>query len=327
MKLFIKILLGFVGLIIILVIAGLIYLETAFPKVKKAPELTINATPDMIARGEYLAKHVAICMDCHSTRDWGYFAGPIMPGTLGKGGDLFDETIGLPGKLYAKNITPYNLKNWTDGEIYRVITTGVDKKGEPLFPFMPYLNYAGMDPEDVKAIIAYIRTLSPIMNDVPEHDLKFPMNLITRIIPHDVETPGKRPPECDTLAYGKYLTTIAACDACHTPLEKGKPIMSKMYAGGMEFNIPGLGIIRSANITPDINTGIGNWTEEQFIMRFKLYDKPEDSYSKYQKGTFNTIMPVYMYAGMKEEDLRAIYKYLRTVKPVNNQVITYTVEK
>ena len=80
-------------------------------------------------------------MDCHSTRDWMRFAGPVVKGTEGKGGDKFDESIGFPGTIYAKNITPAALGNWTDGELVRAITMGINKKEEALFPMMPYMNF------------------------------------------------------------------------------------------------------------------------------------------------------------------------------------------
>ena len=94
-----------------------------------------------------------------------------------------------------------------------------------------------------------------------------------------------------------------------------------MYlAGGREFNFPA-GIVHSLNITPDAETGIGNWTKDDFIARFKFYDN-EDAQNvavNFEKD-FNTPMPWLMYAGMTREDLGAIYEYLRTVKPVNHRV-------
>lgn len=121
--------------LLILVVAG--YVKFVLPRVDAAPDIKINATPDRIARGEYLANHVAICIDCHSTRNWNKFSGPIVNNTLGIGGEYFGEEVGMPGKMYSKNITPYNLKDWSDGEIFRTITAGVNRKGEALFPIMP----------------------------------------------------------------------------------------------------------------------------------------------------------------------------------------------
>lgn len=260
-------------------------------------------------------------MDCHSVRDWSKFSGPITPGTYGSGGDVFDEKMGFPGTFYAKNITPHNLENWTDGELYRVITTGVTKDGQPLFPVMPYPAYGKMDPDDVASIIAYIRTLEPIATETPDSKANFPMNFIMRTVPQPAE-PMERPSPRDTLAYGKYLTTIAACADCHTPQLQGAPVEGLYMAGGFEFEMPG-GTVRSANLTPHKRTGIGSWSKEQFVNRFKQHDVPADSLLDVAPNQFNTPMPWNMYAGMKHEDLEAIYLYLQSIEPVENLVTRF----
>ncbi len=315
-------------LIIAVVIVGLIgsavaYISLALPNVPAASALSIQAAPEVIERGEYLANHVAVCTDCHSTRDWTKFAGPVIPGTEGRGGEIFSEEYGFPGTFYARNITPYNLAKWTDGELYRLITTGVTREGEPIFPVMPYLSYAKMDPEDIKAIIAYIRTLQPITHDIPESKANFPMNFIMRMIPQEPATPGKRPSPSDKVAYGKYMATISACTDCHTPMEKGTPIEGMYMAGGFEFKLP-IGTVRSANLTSHPIHGIGNWTEEQFVQRFKLYLQPEMQNQPVARGEMNTVMPWLMYAGMKDDDLKAIFAYLKTLPPNDHKVEKFT---
>ena len=178
-----KVLVTVVVVIVLIILGGIGYLRFFFPKVGAAPELKIDATLEMVARGEYLANHVSVCLDCHSSRDWDFYAGPMVPGTEGKGGELFGKKDGFPGDFYAANITPYSLGDWTDGEIYRLITTGVKKDGNPVFPIMPYPEYAQMDPADVKSIIAYLRTLPAIKNNVPRSEAAFPMSLIMRTFP------------------------------------------------------------------------------------------------------------------------------------------------
>ena len=231
------------------------------------------------------------------------------------------ETASKP--IYAKNITPAAIGNWTDGELYRLITAGVNKNNEALFPLMPYLSYSIMDPDDVQSIICYIRTLKPVSNNVPESKLNFPLNYIVRTMPKD-PAPMKRPPESDRVNYGHYLARLAGCSDCHTPMAKGEPIPGKEFAGGNEFVISNYGTVRSANITPNKNTGIGNWTEDFFVERFKYYDNPEKKYIKINPGELQTYMPWTLFAGMKENDLRAIYSYLKTLKAVDNRVIKFT---
>lgn len=309
-------------LVVVLAVIGVFcYLKLYLPRAGKVEVFTVESTTETIERGKYLANHVTVCVDCHSQRDWSIYSGPIKPGTFGMGGEYFGRNLGLPGDFYARNITPHNLKDWTDGEIYHLITTGINKDGEAIFPVMPYQAYAQMDPEDVKAIIAYIRTLEPIKNEIPKRSIDFPMNLILNTIPKKAE-PKKRPSKSDHYAYGKYMTTIAGCIDCHTKAEKGKMVEGMEFAGGFEFAMPG-GTLRSSNITPH-KSGIENWTKKLFIDRFKSYADTSRLLRGLNEKDFNTIMPWTMYSGMTEEDLGAIYDYLRTLKPIDNSVVRYT---
>jgi len=321
----VKILLGLLLLAVVALAGGYSYMLLAFPKVSDAPDLTIEITPERLERGEYLAMNVAMCIDCHSERDYGKFAAPLIPGTFGMGGEVFDENMGLPGSFHASNITPAGLKDWTDGELYRAITAGVSRDGRVLFPIMPYPNFAKMATEDIYSIIAYIRTLDPIEHDVPKSKASFPMNLIMRTIPADA-SPATLPDPSDKLAWGAYLTNAASCGDCHTPMEKGEPLPGMEFAGGMTFAF-NRGTLRAVNITPDSETGIGAWTEDMFVQRFKAF--VDSSYVDYDvpQGEFNTIMPWKMYALMTEHDLRSIYTYLKSLKPVKNPIERFTPEQ
>lgn len=312
--------LGIIVLILaIVIIGGIGFIKFAKPDVGDAPDIKVEATPERVARGEYMANCVTLCMDCHSKRDWTIFTAPPTPGTAGSGGERFDPSMGFPGTFYSRNLTPYRLKDWTDGELYRAITTGVDRKGEPLFPVMPYHLYGQLDNEDVYSIIAYLRSLPEIKNEIPESKADFPFSLIMRMIPVK-GNPQKRPVETDSLAYGKYMATASGCIECHTKFEKGQFVEGTEYGGGRVFEMPG-GTLQTANISPDMETGIGSWTEDVFVRRFKMYS---DSTYVPQKvdptKDFITMMPWTMYSKMKESDLRAIYKYLRTVKSQSNKV-------
>jgi hypothetical protein len=101
------------------------------------------------------------------------------------------------------------------------------------------------------------------------------------------------------------------------------------FAGGFHFQLP-WGLVQSANITPDIETGIGTWKKAQFIGKFKNLDSEAANHiamkPPYSEAYFNTVMPWTMYAGMTEEDLGAIYTYLRTVPPVKHKVQKYSAE-
>ena len=315
---------GVILAIIILIVGSLItYVVLALPDVGDAPEVKIDPTAERIERGRYLANAVNVCMDCHSTRDWSKFSGPVVPGTAGKGGELFDHTMGFPGIYYSRNITPSGIGRYTDGELYRVITTGVTKEGKAMFPVMPYPYYGKMDDEDVYSLIAYLRTLAPIENQVTKSVSDFPMSIILNTIPSK-GTPIKRPEVADSIAYGAYMTNASGCIECHSPVAKGQIISELAFSGGREFSMPGGGVIRSANISQDVETGIGKWSKEQFIMRFKAYTDSTYVPPTVASGEFNTIMPWMMYGNMTEEDLGAIYTYLRTIPAQKNQVTKFT---
>ncbi len=312
-------------LLLIIVVAGsaLSYLKFGQPNVGPALQVHIKSDPQMIQRGRYLAMHVMACMDCHSTRDFTKFAGPMTEGTLGKGGDRFGPEIGFPGTFYAPNITPAALSNWTDGELFRTITTGVRKNGEPIFPVMPYHGYGQADSTDIIAVIAYLRTIPMIDNQVPASKADFPVNLIMRTLPSKAHL-SHRPDSNDRVAYGKYLVTIAACKDCHTQVDdKGNFLEGVQFGGGRKFPMPG-GEVASANITGDATTGLGNWTEQSFLDRFQLYRDPAKAHRSVSTTDFNSVMPWTMYAGMKDNDLKAIFAYLKTVKPVSNSVVKFT---
>ena len=308
------------GALLLFGLGTVTYLLAAFPKVGAAPALTVQSSPALLEHGRYLATHVSACIDCHSQRDWQRFSAPIVPLTEGKGGERFGAETGIPGTIFAKNITPAALASWSDGELIRAFTVGVSKDGSALFPLMPYPSYAAMCEGDVHAVVAYLRSLRPIENHVPASKLSFPMNLIVRTIPAPA-SPGPCPDPTNTVAQGAYLAKIAGCAECHTPKNHGKPLPGMAFAGGFAFEgMPnGGGTVRSSNITPDNGTGIGTWKREDFIQRFKAFASSAAAVAV-KPGAFNTVMPWTIYAGMTEADLGAIYQYLRTVPAVNNSV-------
>lgn len=321
MKKGLKILGIVLSVFVVIVLAGAIYFNIAFPKFDPPANIKVEGSPERIARGEYLANHVTVCMDCHSKRDLSKYSMPIMKNTFGSGGDIWDEKVGFPGKIVMRNITPAAIGNWTDGELIRAITCGVNKDDKALFPVMPYLNYNNLTQEDLYSIVSYIRLLKPIENKLPETELNFPLNFIVKTMPIRSHSPMRFDKNNPT-EFGRYLVTIAGCKDCHSKTDKGAPIKGMEFAGGEEFPFPS-GTVRSVNITPENETGIGQWTRETFIKRFKDFT---DSTKVYPVGIndFNTPMPWTMYAGMTEEDLSSIYDYLRTVKPVKNLVERFT---
>lgn len=295
--------------------AGAGYLCTAYPNVGEAPHTRIEASEEKRARGAYLAEHVTICVDCHSARDPGRFSGPVLPGTLGQGGERFGHELGLPGELVAPNITPFALSRWSDGEIVRAITSGVTPDGRALFPLMNYPAYASLCREDLDALVVYLRSLAPVAHRPAETKLDFPVSLIVRTLPRPAPAPVACPERRDSVDQGRYLVGVAGCSDCHTPRKGADPIAELAFSGGSEMPLATGGKVRVKNITPDVESGIGSWSREAFIARFAAYRRPESAHAIAQ-GDFNTPMPWTMYAGMSDEDLGAIYDYLRTIPKV-----------
>jgi mono/diheme cytochrome c family protein len=288
---------------------------------KKEPVAVVNkdSLNNAIARGEYLANHVAICIDCHSQRDVTKFSMPVVPGTEGGGGHAFGKAEGIPGEVTPPNITPATLADWTDDEIARAMTQGVNKKGDTLFPVMPYHHYARLTRDDVYSIIAYIRTLKPLDSTTAPRKLLIPPSMYGPLPANTLAT-NAMPPTSDRVKYGEYITNAAACSECHTPRGPQGPDFSRMFSGGFVFDL-GIFKVAVANITPDSATGIGSLSEDAFVDKFKSNSDPNKV--NVNPGRENSIMPWSMYGSMKESDLRAIYAYLRTVPPVKNKVTKY----
>jgi mono/diheme cytochrome c family protein len=310
-----------VGLLLLTAIAvgaTLTYFLIILPSAVPVPAITVERSPERIARGQYLATAVYGCVYCHSERDWTLFGAPPKPGTIGKGGERFDRSVGLSGELTAPNITPYHLGSWSDGEIYRAITSGLHKDGYALFPVMPWDAYIWLETADVYAIIAYLRTLAPIAADWPARKPSMLMRIIanSRVRPAEPWTVNR----ADPIARGEYIAVIGGCRFCHTPPSRkvrwNVENLEEAFAGGRV--IPAAGHpVKSANISPDLETGIGAWTVEQFVARFKAY---EGARIPAAELGYNTQHAWTEYAQLTAADLADVYAYLMAQRPIRNEL-------
>ena len=228
----------------------------------------------------------------------------------------------FPGVLCIRNITPdkeSGVGNWTDGEIIRSIREGVDPKGLGLFPIMPYFIYQSLADEDVEAVVAYMRNLPSVSALRPERTIDFPMSMLIEIFPEPLDGPVARPDASDSVAYGEYLATIARCGFCHSPRQsRGKDAVPGLeFSGGVPFQL-GDKITPSKNLTPDVS-GIGTWTRDAFIARFKQYGELRPV----ERIEDNTLMNWNAYSRMTEADLGAIYDFLSTRPAVKSTDDTY----
>ena len=297
------------------------FLFSVFPQQQSASVVRIEATPERLARGTYLAEHVVVCTECHSDRDWTVFSAPSVPpggagrtACLGSNKPMPGVAAEFPGTICFPNITAdpeTGVGAWSDGELLRAVREGVDRDGHALFPIMPYFIFRSLSDEDARSLVVWVRSLHPVRRQQAPKQVNFPVNLFIRLVPKPLMTPVPESDRSNPVRYGEYLATIGRCAFCHSPREGQnlQPIRGRLFAGGNEFRGP-FGIRRSANLTPD-PTGLGNRSLEEFITLFRRH-----AVTQAVTPADNTIMAWSAYAGMTEADLRAIYAYLRTVPAV-----------
>lgn len=286
------------------------------PRAAAPPQLEISATPEIVARGDYLFNNVLGCQVCHSERNYELFGAPAVPpfgagrACAGRGEHPpgLADAGGMPGTLCMRNITSdkrTGVGDWTDGEILRMMREGIHRTGRGMFPMMPYFIYRNLSDMDAQSVVAYLRTLPPVENELPETEIDFPLSLFVKLVPEPLDGPVKHPDENDPVAYGEYLAKVARCEFCHTPRDRRtrQPLAEKEYTGGVVFQGRD-GFLYSTNLTshPD---GLGKVSLAEFIALFKRPPVPVE-------GEVN-IMPWTYYGGMTDADLGAIYTFLQTV--------------
>jgi hypothetical protein len=282
------------------------------PRSRPLTNRMFERTPERWARGKYIVENVAACADCHSPHDWSKHDSPIPPGMEGAGGD-FSMMMGLPGHVVAPNLTPDSETGsgtWSDDALARAIREGIGHDGRTLFPLMPYEGYRHMPDEDLASVIVYLRSLPPVRNPLPKTEIIFPVKYLIRSVPAPLTDPVPPPDVSDQVKRGNFLVTIAGCRDCHTPMDKGEPIPNMELSGGQIFEGP-WGRVASPNLTPD-SSGIPYYDEILFVQALRT------GYVKARP--LNQIMPWRHYRGMTDDDLKAIFAYLRTVKPIHHVV-------
>jgi len=268
-----------------------------------------EANQARVERGRYLVDGVNGCFGCHTDQDWSKPGAPPVAGREGSGHVWADQD--LPW-LVAPNITSdkeTGVGNWSDDALARAIREGISHDGRTLFSAMPYPHYREMSDEDLASIIVYLRTVPPVRNQLPTTKIPFPLNYLMNNMPQPVTTQG--PPDLSTPEKrGAYLVSMAACAHCHTPQEKGQPIPGMEFAGGFLLHEP-KGDVVSNNITPAAS-GIGYYNEATFIQALRQ--------GKVGARPLRASMPWYFFGKMTDDDLKSIYAYLKTVKPVKHQI-------
>jgi mono/diheme cytochrome c family protein len=283
---------GLIGLMSLCLVAG-----TALPV----------SAQSAVQRGRYLVEVLGACGNCHTPK------GPEgdLPGKHLAGGFQLDDAFGT---WITPNITPdpeTGIGRWTDEDVIRAIREGRGRDGKTLGPPMPFEMYRRLADSDVTAMVAYLRTVAPVRNAVPRSRYTIP--LPPSYGPAVVSVPD--PPRHDLVKYGEYLAgPVAHCMECHTPfLPEGRPDTTRLGAGG--FAMPGpWGVSYTANLTADVETGLGAWKDGEIIA--SIYGVRRGG------GRVLPPMPTQHYAqGIAEEDLRALLAYLRSLPPIRNKVL------
>jgi mono/diheme cytochrome c family protein len=307
-----KILLGILVLLAIAITFTIGWRPFIGPRARPLSDRTFERTPQRLARGKYLVEGVAGCADCHSPHDWTKHDEPIPPGMEGAGEDM-SFIQGLPGHVVAPNLTPdpeTGSGNWSDDALARAIREGVGHDGRALFPFMPYLHYSELPDEDVASIVVYLRSLPPARNLLPQTAIIFPVKYLIRDVPRPLTSPVPAPDLSDPVKRGAFLVNVGGCSDCHTPQVKGEFMPGMDLAGGFILEGP-WGRVASSNLTPD-PSGIPYYDEALFIQTMRT------GYVKARK--LAQIMPWTVYRNMTDDDLKAIFAYLKTLKPVKHHV-------
>jgi mono/diheme cytochrome c family protein len=249
------------------------------------------------------------CFDCHSQLAGELKAGEVPAFTHKGAGRIVIQQGDFV--LAAPNITPdmeTGAGTWTDDQFARAIREGIGHDGRTLFPMMPYQNYRVLSDEDLASVIVYIRSLAPIRNELPKPHIPFPLSRLINTAPQPIQTPVTAD-DSGPVARGRYLAMVGNCKSCHTPVDKmGEPLPGMDFAGGKKIDkFPAV----TANITPDA-TGISYFDEALFIRSMRT--------GYVGARPLNPPMPWWVFRNMNDDDLKAIFAYLRTVKPVHHHV-------
>jgi mono/diheme cytochrome c family protein len=266
-------------------------------------------------RGAYLVNTIMACGNCHSPRD---ADGKPVAEKAFSGGLTFTTPAFIATASNVTSDAETGIGSWSDAEIKRALVEGTRPDhgrlaGVPLAAIMPANFYKALLPQDLEAIVAYLRTVKPIRREVPDPAYNAP---VRRDSYPDAEAGFGNPASADPVRRGAYLVTIGHCMECHSAWSRGvSDFKTGLGRGGRVFptregSAEGSPGSIAPNITSDPAAGIGAWTDREIgraitqgIGRDGRMLKPPMAYG--------------YYAGLREADLADIVAYLRTVPPLH----------
>ena len=264
----------------------------------------------LVTRGGYLAR-AAGCMSCHTDKK--------AKGKPFAGGRALKTPFGA---YYSPNITPdpeTGIGKWTDDDFLRALKRGMNPEGEHYFPVFPYTTYAKLRDDDALAIKAYLFSLKPVSRKNRAHDVWPPFGWRWTIGPwkglYFQQGQFKPDPNQDEAwNRGAYLVeALAHCGECHTPRNFAGALDRTMWMAGTEDGLEGE---VAANITPDVETGIGDWSVDQIAFFLKVGTKPD--YEAAEGLMAEAIEDGFSH--LSGGDLKAIAQYITSLPPISNNV-------
>lgn len=292
--------------------APIVYLSVLLLLMVTVSDAAAQTTREQIARGKYVFGAAAGC-GCHT----------VTKQPLNAGGRKYDGPFGT---VYSSNITPdptTGIGKWTDEQIITATRLGRRPNGERLIPVHPYTVFNGMTEQDLKDVVAYLRSVPAVNRATPPKKISVPM-FESVFLPAwlatfaAIESPPKSA-ATSGVARGEYLTrAVSHCGECHTPRTMTMAVDNTRFLAG---NQKGKGPEGSAvpNITPDRETGLGSWTEEQITDYLETGNKPDGDVSG------GLMMEVIQgssagYKDLTKADRQAIAKYLKSIPAVKNRI-------
>jgi mono/diheme cytochrome c family protein len=264
------------------------------------------AESELVTKGRYVFALAGGC-GCHTAE-----GGPTNAG---------GRPLKTPfGTFYGTNITSdltHGIGKWTDKELIDGIRLGVRPNGSVMSPVMPYPAFSGISDEDVTALVAYLRTLPAVARENQPHKLSIPLSSVgNRIWRWLFFTPAAAPPQAPTdgVARGHYISEhVAHCQECHTPRTLwGTLDRSRDLAG----NPSGIDGEVTPNITPDPETGVGKWSEDEMVSLLKSGFLPNMDNVQGLMALVIDGVPEGGYKDMTDADAQAVTQYLKRVPPI-----------
>jgi cytochrome c553 len=283
------------------------------PRARPLTDRTFASTPERLARGTYLmTSGQPPCMMCHSPLE----ATPDGRLVVSAGKEFSGRSFDVEGVPFvvAPNLTPdpeTGVGTWTDDQLARAIREGISHDGRALFPIMPYEKFHDMSDEDLAAVIVYLRSLPPVRHEQAKTAVPFPLNRLINGAPEPVTTPVST--DLSTpVKRGAYIAQMAVCADCHTTRDDKGNVRTEMpFAGGTAMPFGNRKVVYSANITPAVN-GIPYYTEDLFIETIRT--------GKVRSRALDAMMPWQLYRNMSDQDLKDVFAYLKSLKPVDHYV-------